>query len=373
MHSRLQKYHIEARLAALREDKIDWATAEAMAVGWLLSEGFNVRLSGQDVQRGTFSHRHFVFHDQRTGEAVVPLARWEASRGTLDVHNSHLSEFAVLGFEYGVSIADPSQTLTLWEAQFGDFFNGAQIIFDAFVSAGESKWGLQSGLVILLPHGYDGTGPEHSSCRLERFLQMTNAPYDPKQAFAPNWHVAHPTTPANYFHLLTRQMRGPTRRPLIVASPKTLLRLPAAISSLKDLLDDSEFRAVIDDPRSPVAGSIDKVVCCSGKFYYEIEKERASRGLDNIAVVRIEELCPLPTTELTAVLRKYGKAKEIVWCQEEHQNMGPYDYIAPRLGPLLSRSQRLRYVGREVSAAPAAGYSKLHKAELAAIWAQLFK
>lgn len=345
-----------------------------MAVGSLLYNGLNVRFSGQDVQRGTFSHRHFVFHDQQSGEAIVPFNRWESAQGRLYVHNSHLSEFAVVGFEYGVSIADPEKTLTIWESQFGDFFNGAQVIFDTFVSSGESKWGLQSGLVVLLPHGYDGTGPEHSSCRLERFLQMCNAPYDPRQDFTPNWHIVHPTTPANYFHLLQRQMSRNFRRPLIVASPKTLLRLPAATSSIKEMLDSAVgFQPVIDDPRNVKGTLIDKVILCSGKFYYEIEKERRSRDLENFVIVRIEELCPLPTHELTAVLKKYGKVKDIVWCQEEHRNMGSYDYISPRLSSLLTRSQRLIYVGREVSAVPAAGYSQLHKAELAAIWDQLWR
>jgi probable 2-oxoglutarate dehydrogenase E1 component DHKTD1 len=324
--------------------------------------GFNVRLVGQDVQRGTFSQRHFVFHDQQSGDTVTPLA---ANPNKLTVVNSHLSEAAVLGFEYGLSVAN-SSTLPIWEAQFGDFFNGAQIIFDAFISSGQTKWGLQSGLVMLLPHGYDGTGPEHSSCRMERFLQMSNAPHDATTQFSPNWHVVHPTTPANYFHLLRRQMENPHRKPLIVVSPKTLLRLPAAVSSISELAN-GKFQPLYEDPRNPT--NVSKLVLCSGKFYYEIEKERASRGIEDMAIVRIEELCPLPSKEIALLLQKYPKAKTI-WCQEEHRNMGPYDYTAPRLQSLMNRP--LEYVGREVSAAPAAGYSQLHKSELSDIWKTLF-
>ena len=357
----------------LKEGRVDWATAEAMAVGSLLREGYNVRLSGQDVQRGTFSQRHFVFHDQQSGATACPLNSWTAATGRLDVHNSHLSEFAVVGFEYGVSIADAKGTLPIWEAQFGDFFNGAQVIFDAFVSSGEAKWGLQSGLVVLLPHGYDGTGPEHSSCRLERFLQMSSAPLDPHdQSRSPNWHVAHPTTPANYFHLLRRQMQQGFRKPLIVASPKTLLRLPAAQSSLEEFVGSTSFQPVVQDPRQPAASSIRRLVLCSGKFYYELERERASRKDDKTAIVRIEELCPLPAPQIGAILARYRRLKEVVWCQEEHRNMGAYTYVAPRLQALLPRALQLKYVGRTEAAAPAAGYSKLHRQELAAIFTDLF-
>jgi probable 2-oxoglutarate dehydrogenase E1 component DHKTD1 len=369
VHSRLQKYHIDARFTQIKEGTVDWATAESMAIGTLLAEGFRVRLVGQDVQRGTFSQRHFVFHDQQNGERTIPFANWSGNKGALEVVNSHLSELAVLGFEYGASIVEPIKMLPIWEAQFGDFFNGAQIVLDTFVGCGETKWGLQSPIVMLLPHGYDGTGPEHSSCRMERFLQMCNAPHDPRVPFEPNWRIVHPTTPANYFHLLRRQVLGGRRLPLVVAAPKVLLRLPAAQSPLSAMEKDTSFLPLIDDPRNPQ--KVNRVIFCTGKFYYEIEKERASRNLENVAIVRIEELCPLPTAQLDIILQKYHKATQFVWCQEEHRNMGAYDYIAPRLGALLN-GKELCYVGREVAATPAAGYSQLHKAELAAIWTFLF-
>lgn len=333
--------------------------------------GFNLRLSGQDVERGTFSQRHFVFTDQDTGTRHVPFCAF--GPGQLQVHNSHLSEFGVVGFEYGVSIADPAQTLTIWEAQFGDFFNGAQVVFDAFVSSGETKWGLESGLTILLPHGYDGAGPDHSSCRLERFLQMSNAPFDirkePESRFI-NWHVAYPTTPANYFHLLRRQIKRSYRKPLIVASPKKLFRLPAAVSSFGEFTEGSQFQPILDDARSPE--KVKRVVFCSGKFYYEIEKERVTRKANDMAIIRIEELCPLPSSEIQQVLKRYTKAKTFIWCQEEHQNMGAYSYIAPRLGSLLPSGVHLSYIGRGVAAAPAAGFPKLHSSELAQLLSDLF-
>lgn len=341
--------------------------------------GINVRLTGQDVQRGTFSQRHFVFTDQKTGQACMPFA--ELGPGALHVINSHLSEMAVVGFEYGVSVGEPTHTLPIWEAQFGDFFNGAQVIWDAFVSGGQTKWGLSSALTILLPHGYDGTGPEHSSCRLERFLQMTNAPYDARQPFEPNWRVVHPTTPANYFHLLRRQVHGGAKRcPLIVAAPKTLLRLPEAISPLADLTGSgATFNPLLDDPlvgRGQGGGRLGEIrtlVFCSGKFYYELERERAKRKeTRSMALVRLEELCPLPVAELERCLRQYEGARRIVWCQEEHQNMGPYDYVAPRLSSLMAPDTSLEYVGRSVSAVPAAGYGQLHKRELAQIMDTLF-
>lgn len=368
IHRRLQKYHVDTRLSMLKEKSVDWSTAEAMAVGFLLKKGYNVRLSGQDVQRGTFSQRHFIFHDQETGDRLIPFAEWSQSKGKLEVYNSHLSEFAVLGFEYGLSVAEPQKTLSIWEAQFGDFFNGAQIIFDTFLSSGQTKWALQSGLVVLLPHGFDGTGPEHSSSRIERFLQMSNAPFDPTTSFIPNWSIVHPSTPGNYFHLLLRQVMRPFRCPLIIVSPKTLLRLPAAVSSMDDLTLSS-FQPLLDDPNSPKKPK--RLVFCSGKFYYEIERERASRDDTQMAIVRIEELCPLPVEQIKAVLTKYSSATEIIWCQEEHRNMGPYSYVAPRLLALLPKGRELQYVGRQ-EAVTAAGYSSLHKYELDSIWKTLF-
>ena len=285
IHPRLLKHHVQARLDAIQSNKpaIDWATAEAMAVGSLLEDGKNVRWVGQDVSRGTFSHRHWEFHDQtqHPSNSVIPLAR--ISPGKLMLHNSCLSELAVLGFEYGLNIATADQCLGVWEAQFGDFFNGAQVIFDTFLSSGAAKWGIQSGQVILLPHGYDGTGPEHSSCRLERFLQSSFEGSADGRTL-PNWSVVNPTTPANYFHLLRRQLARPYRIPLIVVAPKTLLRLPAATSALTDMTEGTMFRPVLDDPLAD-ASTTKHLVFVSGKVYYDLVKERADHSM---ALIRIE-------------------------------------------------------------------------------------
>jgi len=370
VHPRLSKFHVEGREKLLSQNKVDWATAEAMAFGTLLAQGFDVRLVGQDVQRGTFSHRHLVLHDSQTGSVCCPLNIKEEARGELQAINSLLSEQAVLGFEYGHSLAT-ERTLPIWEAQFGDFVNGAQPILDTMLSSGESKWGLQSALTLLLPHGYDGAGPEHSSCRLERFLQMCNAPFAPNELEEQrkdgtfNWCVVHPTTPANYFHLLRRQLVQ--RKPLIVAAPKTLLRLPAAISDLSELSNET-FKPVLSEKGGEDAETI---VLCSGKIYYDLRAEREKRNLSpkKMHIVRLEELFPFPATELRELLN-VRSAKKLIWCQEEHQNMGAYSFVAPRLQKLFSREWE--YVGRPASAAPAAGYSALHKREQAALIAALF-
>lgn len=243
IHPRLQKHHVEGRLEAVQKNEIDWATAEAMSIGSLLADGYGVRLCGQDVGRGTFSQRHFELYDQRTEEIYTPLA---SISPRIEVVNSNLSELGVLGFEYGLSITS-ARTLPIWEAQFGDFFNGAQVIIDAFVASGETKWGLQSALTIVLPHGYDGTGPEHSSCRIERWLQLTNAPLSPKQGSDANLRFINPSTPANYFHALRRQMLGGRKKPLVVVGPKTLLRLPAAVSRLEEISPGTTYMPIIDD------------------------------------------------------------------------------------------------------------------------------
>lgn len=243
VHSRLQRHHVEGRLEAVQRNEIDWATAEAMAVGALLADGYAVRLCGQDVGRGTFSQRHFELYDQKTEETCTPLA---SISPRIEVVNSNLSELGVLGFEYGLSIT-AAGTLPIWEAQFGDFFNGAQVIIDAFVTSGEAKWGLQSALTIVLPHGYDGAGPEHSSCRIERWLQLTNAPLSPRQGSDVNLRVINPSTPANYFHALRRQMLGGRKKPLVVVGPKTLLRLPAAVSRVEEMSPGTAYQPVIDD------------------------------------------------------------------------------------------------------------------------------
>lgn len=364
IHTRLAKFHVASRKHMLENGAVDWATAEAMAVGTLLAGGVSVRLCGQDVGRGTFSHRHWQFCDQASGEVTTPLAQCAKSGAKLEVVNSLLSELAVAGFEWGLSVAKPGKLLPLWEAQFGDFFNGAQVVWDAFLANARAKWGLQSPLTVLLPHGYDGAGPEHSSCRIERFLQLCDVPISADGAYPPNMRVAFPSTPANYFHLLRRQVMGEERTPLVVVSPKTLLRLPAATSSLAEMTGSSAFQPVIDDAH---AGSVvDKVILVSGKLYYELEKERATREISGVALVRVEELCPFPLAQIRSLLEtRYPAASRLVWCQEEPENMGAFSYAFPRL---LQLGRAIELVSRPAAAAPAIGYSKGHKAELAALY-----
>lgn len=366
LHSHLGKTHVQARLSKLEEGtKLDWSTAEALAFGSLLSQGFSIRISGQDVGRGTFSQRHAMVVCQDTNEIHIPLNHISPEQtGFLEVCNSPLSEEAVLGFEYGMSIAQP-KLLPVWEAQFGDFFNGAQIIFDTFLSGGEAKWLLQSGLVILLPHGYDGAGPEHSSCRMERFLQMCDSKEEGVDSDTVNMAVVNPTTPAQYFHLLRRQMIRNFRKPLIVVGPKTLLRFSGAVSSLAELAPGTSFSPVLGD--ASVSGeSVQKVVLCSGKHYYALLKQReASAATQSTALLRVEELCPFPLEALQQELGKYPNAKEFIWSQEEPQNMGPWSFVAPRFEKQLAC--KLRLVSRPALPAPAVGIGTLHHQQQEAI------
>ncbi|KAI8913998.1 thiamine diphosphate-binding protein [Powellomyces hirtus] len=372
VHPRVQKYHIDARLRKVEGGTaVDWASAEAMAFGSLLLEGSHVRISGQDVGRGTFSQRHAMLVDQETERTTIPLNRMQPTdatksrQGKLEIANSSLSEFAVLGFEYGVSWETPNR-LCIWEAQFGDFFNGAQIIIDTFINSGEAKWLRQSGLVMLLPHGYENGGPEHSSCRIERFLQLCDASFDVSKPRADvNMHVVNPSTPAQYFHVLRRQLHRPYRKPLIIASPKSLLRHPLATSPLSDMAPGTTFQPVLPDASIKDPTAVEKVIFVSGKLYYELVKERASRqGLDNtVAIVRIEELCPVPIEELKEVIGTFQNAEEWVYVQEEPQNQGSYTFIEPRLKQLLPQGAQLKYHGRKPSAAPATGISKRYKLE----------
>ncbi|KAI0719660.1 dehydrogenase E1 and transketolase domain-containing protein 1 [Fomitopsis betulina] len=361
IHPRLQR-HVNSRLRALEKGfGIDWATAEAMAFGTLMLDGCDVRISGQDVGRGTFSQRHAMLVDQRTEDIIVPLNAQLGCESRLELANSSLSEFAVLGFEYGVSWERPD-VLPIWEAQFGDFFNGAQIIIDTFIASAETKWLRQSAITLLLPHGLDGAGPEHSSSRLERMLQLTNDAYNfSDRPVNVNMHVVFPTTPAQYFHLLRRQMKRNYRKPLVVASPKGLLRLPAASSSLSDLEANTRFQPVLDD--TAVAKSkVERVLCLSGKLYYELAAERQRLQLDNVALVRIEELSPFPFGHLAHVLSQYKEAREFVWVQEEPRNQGAWSHISERLNTVLQRIGRLdriSYVGRAPDAVPAPGSSKI--------------
>ncbi|HJR35633.1 MAG TPA: multifunctional oxoglutarate decarboxylase/oxoglutarate dehydrogenase thiamine pyrophosphate-binding subunit/dihydrolipoyllysine-residue succinyltransferase subunit [Gemmatimonadales bacterium] len=347
---------LERRRTALGpEGGIDWGHAEALALASLLTEGVPIRLTGQDTERGTFSHRHFVLHDAGTGETLTPIQRLPGALAAFEVWNSPLSELATLGFEYGYATA-ASDSLVLWEAQYGDFINGAQVIVDQFMAAGLSKWGVTNRLTLLLPHGYEGAGPEHSSARVERFLQL---------AAEGNIRVANCTTPAQYFHLLRRQARRNRVRPLVIFTPKSLLRLPQAASSLSDLTAGT-FQPVIDDADAGVqqrAGSVTRVVLCTGKIFYDLLAEAGKLGDQRPALVRIEGLYTFPEDALRAVLAKYPAAKELVWTQEEPRNMGAWSYISPRLLPLLSSGAELRYVGRPERASPAEGYPAAHAAE----------
>lgn len=370
IHPHLKKTHAEARIKKLGSGTgIDWATAEALAIGSLLHQGYHVRFSGQDVGRGTFSHRHTMLVDQQTDEMFVPLNNMsEQQKGFLEVVNSPLSEEACLGFEYGMSIENPNH-LIIWEAQFGDFFNGAQIIIDTFISGGEAKWLLQSGLVMLLPHGYDGAGPEHSSCRIERFLQMTDSREDGVDGDSVNMQVVNPTTPAQYFHLLRQQMVRDFRKPLIVVGPKLLLRLPAAVSTLQEMGPGTHFKPVLGDDIVNSA-LVRRVVFCSGKHYYALAKQReATQSLDT-AIIRLESLCPFPAEMIRQELKKFPKAKEFVWSQEEQRNMGAWSFVSPRFENILG--VKLQYIGRRVLAVPAVGIGKLHSQEVTDILSGTF-
>jgi 2-oxoglutarate dehydrogenase E1 component len=346
----------EDRMNAIKEDKLDWGSAEMLAYATLLDEGHPVRISGQDVERGTFSHRHAVVKTEDTEEEIETLNLLSDKQGKFTVYNSLLSEYGVLGFEYGYSLATP-RGLTIWEAQFGDFFNGAQIMIDQFITAGEDKWATQSGLVMLLPHGYEGQGAEHSSGRMERFLQ---------QCADTNIQVVNTSTPANHFHLLRRQLKRDFRKPLVVFSPKALLRHPAAVSSLDEMAKGS-FQEVIDDSAAKVA-NIDTVVFCSGKFYYEMKEKANELGVDNIAFVRVEQLYPLPKTQIDAVLAKYKNATNIVWAQEEPANMGAWSHIAMSM-------REIPFIGicRNATAAAAEGSKKLHEKRLKQLFADVFQ
>ncbi|KAG0711627.1 putative OGDH E1 component DHKTD1, mitochondrial [Chionoecetes opilio] len=326
-------------------------------------------LHGQDVGRGTFSQRHCMLVDQETDEMHIPLNHIDEEQSAkLEVANSILSEEAVLGFEYGMSVESPN-TLCIWEAQFGDFYNGAQIMIDTFVSSGEAKWLLQSCLTMVLPHGYDGAGPEHSSCHMERFLQNSSSSETVPDGENVNWCIVNPTTPAQYFHVLRRQMVRNYRKPIIIVGPKMLLRLPAATSSLADMAPGTHFHPVIGDPHiNP--DSVRRVVFVSGKLYYTLLGEREARGIKDTAIIRLESLCPFPTQEINKELQKYKKAKKFVWSQEEHRNMGAWFFVRPRFENLCST--KLEYAGRGESEVPATGVTQVHKAEAQTLLNQTF-
>ena len=346
----------------------DWATAEALAFGSLLTEGYPVRLSGQDSSRGTFSQRHSALVSQETEDRYYPLNNIREGQAQYEVIDSMLSEYAVLGFEYGYSLAEPN-ALVAWEAQFGDFANGAQIMFDQFISSGERKWLRMSGLVMLLPHGYEGQGPEHSSARLERWLQM---------CAEDNWIVANCTTPANYFHILRRQMHRTFRKPLVLMTPKSLLRHKLAISDADDFTTGSSFHRVLwDDAQKGHSETelvaddqIKRVVMCSGKVYYDLLEERDKRGITDVYLLRLEQFYPFPALALVKELERF-KGAEMVWCQEEPKNQGPWSFVEPNIEWVLSRigadHTRPRYAGRHAAASPATGLASMHKEQQAAL------
>ena len=338
---------------------IDWATGEALAFGTLLCERTSVRLSGEDCGRGTFSQRHSVLIDQETEQRYIPLNTIQPTQAHYDVIDSLLSENGVLGFEYGYSLAEPNG-LTLWEAQFGDFANGAQVIFDQFVSSSESKWLRMSGLVVLLPHSFEGQGPEHSSGRLERYLQL---------CAEDNWQVCNITTPANYFHALRRQVRRNFRKPLIIMTPKSLLRHKLAVSDLEEFGPGTSFRRVLPETEKLIADEqIRRVVLCTGKVYYDLFEERKRRNINDVAIIRIEQLYPWPKETLLKQLARYPSA-EVIWCQEEPANMGAWTFVDRRIEFILEeleqKAHRAYYVGRKASASPATGVLKNHVYEQA--------
>jgi 2-oxoglutarate dehydrogenase E1 component len=374
VHRTIQRFMDNRRKAIQTGEGIDWATGEALAFGTLAIEGHPVRLSGQDCERGTFSQRHSVLIDQETEARYTPLNNVQEGQARYEVINSMLSEEAVLGFEYGYTLSEPN-TLTLWEAQFGDFANGAQVVFDQFISSGERKWLRMSGLVCLLPHGYEGQGPEHSSARLERFLQM---------CAEDNMQVANITTPANYFHALRRQLKREFRKPLILMTPKSLLRHKRAVSRLDEMGPGTSFHRVLWDDAQILKGEkiklakdnkVRRVVLCSGKVYYDLYEEREKRGIDDVYLLRVEQLYPFPMKAILTELSRFKNA-DLVWCQEEPKNMGSWSFVEPYLRWVLQRAgikvKEPRYAGRPASAATATGLMSKHLAQLNAFLEEVF-
>jgi 2-oxoglutarate dehydrogenase E1 component len=338
----------------ITNDTYDWAMGELLAYASLMNEGHHVRFSGQDVERGTFSHRHAVVKIEDSEEEYTPLNNL-GTPGKLEIYNSHLSEYAVLGFEYGYCYASPN-ALTIWEAQFGDFFNGAQIIIDQYLSCSEYKWRRMNGLVVLLPHGYEGQGPEHSSARMERFLQM---------CAENNMQIVNTTTPAQQFHVIRRQLKREFRKPLICFTPKKLLRYPTCVSKLEDFTKAS-FSEVLDDTSANVK-DVKRIAFCSGKIYYDMIEQREKENANDIAFIRLEQLYPFPQKQIQVILDKYKNAKEFIWVQEESENMGAWRFVDYNL-----RKLNLKYVGREEAASPATGFMKRHNMETENIMKAIF-
>ena len=358
VHRTVERISAVRREMAAGERPVDWGAAEMLAWGSLLLEGVPVRLAGQDSQRGTFAHRHAVWHDVETGARHAPLAHLSPRQGEFVALNTMLSELAVLGFEYGISSADPRR-LVMWEAQFGDFANGAQLVIDQYISSAEAKWHRMCGLVLLLPHGYEGMGPEHSSARLERYLQL---------CAKNNMQVVYPTTPGQIFHVLRRQMHRNFRKPLVVMTPKSLLRHKSCVSHIDEFAAGG-FRNVIDDDTAE-PDSIRRLILCTGKIYYDLLAEREEKGLEEVALVRLEQLYPFPEAELAGVIGRYPEAEKFLWVQEEALNMGAWYFVQPLLDELLPESAELGYVGRDEAASPAVGDADQHQTEQYVIVAQ---
>jgi 2-oxoglutarate dehydrogenase E1 component len=349
LHPRVKKIIDDRVLMARGEKLVDWGFAENLAYASLLDAKNNIRLTGQDSGRGTFFHRHAVLHNQNDASTYVPLKNLSEGQGHLALFDSVLSEEAVLAFEYGYSTAEPS-TLVIWEAQFGDFANGAQVVIDQFLSSGEQKWGRMCGLVMLLPHGYEGQGPEHSSARLERYLQL---------CAEHNMQVCVPSTPAQVYHMLRRQQVRPMRRPLVVMSPKSLLRHPLAVSSLEELAE-GQFQNAIGEVDELDPSQVRQVVMCSGKVYYDLLEQRRKSEQNDVALIRIEQLYPFPDQEVKQILEQYQHVERFVWCQEEPLNQGAWYSSQHHFKSVIPAGAELRYAGRPASASPAVGYMSLH-------------
>jgi 2-oxoglutarate dehydrogenase E1 component len=355
LHPKLERWMEARRAMAACERPLDWAAAEALALATLLVEGTPVRLTGQDTERGTFSHRHAVLHDVEDGHTYTPLAHLADEQGAVEIHNSPLSETGVLGFEYGYSLEMP-EGLVAWEAQFGDFVNVAQVIIDQFICSAEDKWNRLSGLVLLLPHGFEGQGPEHSSARLDRWLSL---------AAEENIQVVNPTTPAQIFHVLRRQVLRPWRKPLVVMTPKSLLCNPQAVSRLEDLAEGG-FQRVIPDPRAPDPAGVSRILMCAGKLYYDLDQARLERNQEDVAILRLEQYYPLSDAVLEEALARYPADVPVVWVQEEPENMGAWRFLHARHARVFG-DRPFSGVARASSASPATGSMASHRIEQAAI------
>jgi 2-oxoglutarate dehydrogenase E1 component len=352
----VKKVYADRAAMGRGEHPVDWGMGEHMAFASLVASGYPIRLSGEDSGRGTFSHRHAVIHDQKREKwdegSYVPLQNVGDGQAPFTVIDSILSEEAVLAFEYGYASNDPG-SLVIWEAQFGDFANGAQVVIDQFIASGEVKWGRVNGMALMLPHGYEGQGPEHSSARLERFMQL---------AADTNMQIVQPTTASQIFHVLRRQMVRPIRKPLIIMTPKSLLRAKDASSPISEFTGGG-FQTVISERDEAVvknAAKVKRIIACSGKVYYDLVKKRTEKGIDDVAIIRIEQLYPFPHKAFVAELKRFGKAADIVWCQDEPQNQGAWFFIQHNIHENMLAGQKLGYAGRAASASPAVGYAHLH-------------